>query len=88
MPQTILLTGTILASSMVCVLLALLLHSAIKDCAWRVSISKSRRWRIHDDNHRCTANSWEEAVRGYDTPELYREDLLARTDRSEQKSLH
>jgi hypothetical protein len=88
MPQTILLTGTILASSIGFALIGLLLRSAIRS-DWQHSVRKPcHRGRSHDDSNRCAANSLKEAVRGYDTPELYREDFLARTDRSERRSLH
>ena len=88
MPQTILLTGTILASSIGCALITLLLLSAIKR-SWEHLVGTSNgRWRFSDNHNHSAADSWQGIVRGYDTPELYQEDLLARTDRSKHGSLH
>jgi hypothetical protein len=78
MVQSILMTGTILASSIGCALAALVLGSAIKS-AWK--------------HGQVTALEFVDAgaceFRGYDSPELYREDNAARSRHADDhRQLH
>jgi hypothetical protein len=77
MPQTILMTGTILASSIGCALVMLVLGGAIKsgrkqpasDSISSLECNEAGVFEFNSDNA---------AVRGYDSPELCREDCAAR----------
>jgi hypothetical protein len=84
MPQAILLTGTILASSIGCALIALVLRSALRNARRRSDDQAIRDWETLDAGDALQGNRREAALQGYDTPELYREDLLSRMGRSEK----
>ena len=78
MIELILLTGTIVAMSLSCTLIALILRNTVRD-------SRKLRNRPAIPTPALThgvrapdAIQWDLAVRGYDTPELCREDMLAR----------
>jgi hypothetical protein len=78
MIELILLTGTIVAMSLGCTLIALILRNTVRN-------SRKLRNRPANPTPALThgvlapdAIHWDLAVRGYDTPELCREDMLAR----------
>ena len=87
MPQLILLTGTIIAASIGFALVALILRNTIR---------KSRQPHNSSGNQTVDFTAadpdWtttDLVVRGYDTPELWREDMLTRQrGRSAEKRLH
>lgn len=81
MPQTIILTGSILASSIGCALVMLVVGGAIKS-AWKRPVSDSMSRLEFDDAGVFEFNSDNAAVRGYDSPELCREDCAARLSAS------
>jgi hypothetical protein len=81
MPQAILLTGTILASSIGCALVMLVLGGAIKS-AWKRPASDSISSLEFDDAGVFEFDHDNAAVRGYDSPELCREDCAARLSAS------
>jgi hypothetical protein len=81
MVQSILMTGTILASSIGCALAALVLGSAIKS-GWK-----------HTGSGHATALEFVDArackFRGYDSPELCQEDYAARSRHAgDHRQLH
>lgn len=75
MIELILLTGTILAMSLGCTLIALILRNTVRKS--RKPPDNPARALMHG-TVAAGALDWELAVRGYDTPELCREDMLAR----------
>ena len=81
MIQTILITGTILASSMGCAVVALVLGCAIKS-AWKRPVL---------DRFTCLDFAADDlwAFRGYDSPEVYREDDAIRSRHGScERNLH
>jgi len=87
MPQLILLTGTIFALSIGIALIALILRNAIRK-SWQPDKSVG----IQPVDFTDADLDWparDSAVRGYDTPELWREDMLTRhRRRPDEKRLH
>jgi hypothetical protein len=78
MLELILLTGTIVAMSLGCTLIALTLRRAVhRSRGLRKPPHIPARVSI-DAAGVADAIRWDLAVRGYDTPELCREDMLAR----------
>ena len=76
MPQTILLAGTILASSLGCALTILAVTSAIRQAK---PCQNEERWLERDlDPDVCEYCYDAFVVRGYDSPDVYREDCAAR----------
>ena len=78
MPQIILMTGTILASSVGLALTVLIVRNAISN-SWRkayVDGSQAAEFAGTPYQDLCP---WDLAVRGYDHPELASEDILMRT---------
>jgi len=87
MPQLILLTGTIIASSIGLVLVALILRSTIRKSRQPDDSSGVQSVGLTDADPGWGAKDL--AVRGYDTPELWREDMLTRhRGRPDEKRLH
>jgi hypothetical protein len=87
MPQLILLIGTIIASSIGFVLVALILRNAIRESRQPNNPSGVQTVDFTNADPDWTARDL--AVRGYDTPELWREDVLTRhRGRPEEKLLH
>jgi len=87
MPETILITGTIFASSVGCGLLALLLRATVRSARWP---AKGQLIGNHqpDNKQGATETSCQAGkFRGYDTPELYRDDLIARSGDTEDGQL-
>lgn len=78
MPQIILLTGTLLASSVGTALGALILRNAIRNAWRRVKVAERRTAEFIGDAD-LDVRSRDLAVRGYDTPELAWEDIRMRT---------
>ncbi len=87
MPQLILLTGTIIAASIGFALVALILRNTI-----RKSRALDNSSGIQTVDFTDVGPDWgakDLAVRGYDAPELWREDVLARhRGRPDEKRLH
>ena len=87
MPQLILLTGTIIAASIGFALVALILRNTI-----RKSRALDNSSGIQTVDFTDVYPDWgakDLVVRGYDTPELWREDMLTRhRGRSVEKRLH
>lgn len=81
MPQTILLTGTILASSIGCALVMLVLGGAIKS-AWKRPVSDSMSSLEFDEAGVFEFSRASVTVRGYDSPELCHQDCAARLSAS------
>lgn len=78
MPQIILVTGTILASSIGFALSVLVLRNAISNSWRRAHVDESQAAEFADTAHQGL-RPWDLAVRGYDHPELAWEDILMRT---------
>ena len=78
MPQIILVTGTILASSVGLALTVLILRNAIRNAWRRVKVAERRTAEFTGDAD-LDVRSGDLAVRGYDTPELAWEDIRMRT---------
>ena len=72
------MTGTILASSIGCTLAALVLGSAIKS-AWKRTGAEHLTGLEFIGADACSFPGYDSAVRGYDSPELCREDYAARS---------
>jgi hypothetical protein len=88
MAQTILMTGTILASSIGCALAMLVLSSAIKN-AWKRPRSDQISTLEFDAAGVFEFDRDNAAVRGYDSPELCQEDDAARLRRvGDERQLH
>lgn len=76
MHRMIIMAGTIFASSVGFVLAGLVLREAIRNCRRQGQPRQVNRFpSAHSDT---AGGEMEIASRGYDTPELAREDLLAR----------
>jgi hypothetical protein len=87
MPQLILLTGTIIAASIGFALVALILRNTIRKSRALDNSSEIQTVDFTDVDPNWAAKDL--AVRGYDTPELWREDMLTRhRGRSAEKRLH
>ena len=78
MLELILLTGTIVAMSLGCTLIALTLRRAVHRSRALRKPPHSPARVFSDGAGAAESIRWDLAVRGYDTPELCREDMLAR----------
>ena len=76
MPQLILLTGTIIAASIGFALVALILRNTIRKSRAMDNSSGIQTVDFTDVDPDWGAKDL--VVRGYDTPELWREDMLTR----------
>jgi hypothetical protein len=82
MPRLILMAGTIIASSLGFALAGFILGDAIRNSRRRSAPKRVYRPRfLADENYQDSA-FLDPECRGYDTPELYREDTLARKKQS------
>jgi hypothetical protein len=87
MPQLILLTGTIIAASIGFALVALILRNTIRKSRALDNSSGIQTVDFTDVDPDWGAKDL--VVRGYDTPELWREDMLTRhRGRSAENQLH
>jgi hypothetical protein len=78
MLELVLLTGTIVASSFGFALLALILRNAVRKSRKPRKLPETRATALIANASASNSLRWDLAVRGYDTPELCREDMLAR----------
>ncbi len=79
MLELVLLAGTIVALSFGFVLIALVLRNAIRKSRKPRKLPDTRATVLIANANASDSLRWELAVRGYDTPELCREDMLARS---------
>jgi hypothetical protein len=82
MPRLILMAGTIIASSVGFALAGLIIGEVIKNSRRRHAPNRVYRPRFLADDNVQDLPFFEPGCRGYDTPELYREDTLARKKHS------
>jgi hypothetical protein len=78
MPQIILVTGTILASSVGLALTVLILRNAISNSRRKAYVDGSQAAEFAGTSYQDLC-PWNLDVRGYDHPELAWEDILMRT---------
>ena len=78
MLDLILLTGTILAMSLGCTLVALIVRNTVRQSRKPCKPPHNPARVLIDGAVASDAIRWELAVRGYDTPELWREDTRTR----------
>jgi hypothetical protein len=85
MQQMVLMVGVILASTLGLALLALVLTTAFRNSrtAWR---SKNMSPPFIQEAVVFNASYLTQAIRGYDTPELYRQDELLRSQLTSHNS--
>lgn len=82
MPGIILMAGAIIASSVGFALAGFILSEAIRNSRRRATSQRAYRTRlVMDEDSRPSALRYP-VIRGYDTPELHREDSSARTKQS------
>jgi hypothetical protein len=78
MLELVLLTGTIVALSFGLALIALILRNAVRKSRKPRKSPDIKPVNVFHDANSLDSIQWELALRGYDTPELCREDRLAR----------
>jgi hypothetical protein len=78
MDQIVLMVGTLVASAIGIALLGLVVRSAIRNSRKANPSTNLRPLGFGDERDSFAASALELAVRGYDSPELCREDQLAR----------
>ena len=78
MQSIVLMVGTILASSIGFALAGLILSEAIRNSRRQASSKKTDKPRLVFDDSFRISTLCDLVRRGYDTPELHREDTLAR----------
>jgi hypothetical protein len=78
MHSIVLMVGTILASSIGFALAGLILSEAIRNSRRQTSSKNTDKPRLVADDSFRVSTLCDLAHRGYDTPELHREDTLAR----------
>ena len=82
MPGMILTAGSIIASSIGFALAGLILSEAIRNSRRQATLKNFFRPRLVTDEYTRHPVLSHPVFRGYDMPELYREDALARTNQS------
>ena len=82
MPRLILMAGTIIASSVGFALAGFILGEVIRNSRRRAAPNRVYRPRFLVDDNVQDLPFLGPECRGYDTPELYREDTLARKKQS------
>jgi hypothetical protein len=82
MPRLILMAGTIIASSLGFALAGLVVGELLRSSRRRAAPNRVYRPRFLGDENAQDLPFVEPECRGYDTPELYREDTLARKKQS------
>jgi hypothetical protein len=85
LPHLILLTGTTMAATMGFALAALVLRNALGKSS---KASDSQAKNANDFSSEKSTEWPLPAVRGYDMPELWREDTLARGEHTDENYFH
>jgi hypothetical protein len=82
MHRTILMAGTIIASTLGFALAGMILGDAIRNSRRRPAPRRVYAPRFIPNERASDSRFRDPPCRGYDTPELYREDTLARTKKN------